>query len=108
MILGVVLATGCEPGVSKTNQLCGKAALMYAKCALGSNATVDQRSDMEVHENRWIRLCRAVYNSSDEGLRPAEKEQYLGLVADGSAGAASEFDCAAKATTCEQIEACGQ
>lgn len=108
MTLVAVLATACEPGVSKTNQLCGKAAVNYAKCALGSNATVEQRSDMEVHENRWIRLCRAVYNNSDDGLRPAEKEQYLGLVAEGSASAASEFDCAAKATTCEQVDACGR
>lgn len=104
----VIAAAGCEPNVPKTNQLCGKAAVNYAKCALGSNATVEQRSDMEVHENRWIRLCRAVFNNSDEGLRPAEKELYAGLVAEGSASAASEFDCAAKASTCEQVDACGQ
>jgi hypothetical protein len=101
-----IALVACKPGVSDTNQMCGKASVMFSTCALGSNATVEQRSEMEVAQNRWIRLCRAVYESSDAELRPAEKELYNGLIADGSAGAAKEFECAAKATTCEQLDAC--
>lgn len=101
-----VAFTGCKPGVSPTNELCGKAATRYAQCALGSNATVEERTEMEVRHNRWTRLCRAVYTGVTDALYPGERELYAGLVAEGSAGPAKEFECAARATTCEQADAC--
>lgn len=94
----------CKPGgVTKTDQLCAKAAAMYERCESRDGM---HEQEWELVLDRWRGLCRAVITGETEQLLPDALAMFEEMPEDVKAGLRIQAECQAAATTCAQYSAC--
>ena len=112
LLLFGLLAVGgaCKPGgVTKEQELCGKAAAMFDRCeeldvGIGSDAALSR----ELTIDRWRGLCRAVMTGETKQLMPNALELYQSMDEGTKAGLRQQATCTAKATNCTEYAACSR
>jgi hypothetical protein len=104
----LVALIGCKPGgVTKDQELCAKAAAMFARCEeLDVGSGSDAALSKELTIDRWRGLCRAVFTGKTEQLMPNARELYQSMDEGTKAGLRVQAECAAKAATCDAYKTC--
>ncbi len=100
----LVALVACKPGgVSKEQELCARAAAKFAECEDTGAADKIQR---EIIFDRWRGLCRAVMTGATDQMFPDVVALYASMDDDTKRSVRAEAECAAKAKTCVDYEAC--
>lgn len=103
-LLVLLLVAGCRPGgVSDAQELCAKAAAMFAKC---EDFGIITPLDKDLMVDRWRGTCRAVFTGETKQLPPGALEVFQSLDDDERAQLHTQAECTAQATTCGAYAAC--
>lgn len=97
-------ALGCKAGgVSQTDELCAKAAAIYAQCEARGDATAQQ---WELEIDRWRGLCRATFTGETKQLLPDALALWTEMTDDVRGALREQARCTAAATDCAAYKAC--
>ena len=109
MLLAVVVVAACKGGgVSKEQEVCARAAVMFERCEDLAGEGSDAKLQNELTVDRWRGLCRAVLTGETKQLLPNALELYNAMDDGTKAGLRVQAECTAKATTCAQYAACSE
>ena len=104
LIAALVLMAGCKPGgVGSADELCARAAAMYARCEPRDGMNAQQ---WELVIDRWRGLCRASITGEVRQLLPDGLALWNDMEPEVRAGLRVQAECTQAATTCEQYKAC--
>ena len=106
LLLAAIAIPACKPGgISKDQELCAKAAAMFAQCENTGDADKLQR---EIIFDRWRGLCRAVFTGENDQMFPETRDLFLAMDDDTKSQLREQAECTAKATTCAAYDACSR
>lgn len=95
---------GCKPGgVTPTDELCARAAAMYARCEAQGGMTPQQ---WELGLDRWRGLCRAAFTGETRQLLPDGLALWEQMSDDTRRELRDQASCAADAADCARYAAC--